>query len=471
MTVLEVLEKTRANIKLATLNIRGCTSASLGQNQISKWIAINREMRDQKIGVLCVQETHLCPEHQTQIDSLYARRLLVLNLSDPSRPGSSAGVAFILNKEITNTASARLHIITPGQAIILSINWHDNKTINILNVNFWNTVQSELHRRGLESIDFLMGDFNLTEDPIDRAPARLDNESTIDALRDLRSSLNLQDTWRIENPHQRLFTFSSNHQSLSRLDRIYTSDRHTESLLEWSSLISQIPTDHQMVSIRFAPSDLPHIGKGRWSWPPSLISDTSLINRIIETGIKTQLTIENGTPRTEESNPQTIWQDFKTNINKIAKDTAKTHLHKIHQRIRTLSKDLHKLANVNDINTSENTRLNEIILEKEIQHLQKKNFRKMTLKAQAQWASHGETISRYWKRALAEIPIEQKLTNPPDRMNETLKEEHVLEALLLSKLGSATGLDGVPYDVWKILHRKHQEMTQNEKPSFNIIKQ
>ncbi|KAG0691830.1 hypothetical protein DFH29DRAFT_986093 [Suillus ampliporus] len=265
-------------------------------------------MRDQRIGVLCVQETHLCPEHQSQIDSLYAHRLLVLNSSDLSRPGSSAG-------EMTNTSSARLHIIIPG--------WHDNKIINLLNMyapndpnehrDFWNTIQTELHRQSLKSIDFLMGDFNLTEDPIDRAPARLDNESAIDALRDLRNTLNLQDTWRIENLHQRLFMFN----------RIYTSDRHTE--------ISQIPTDHQMVSVRFMPPDLPHIGKGRWSWPPSLISDTSLINRIIKMGIRTQLTIENGTPCTKELNPQTIWQDFKTNMNKIAKDTAKSHLHKIHQ--------------------------------------------------------------------------------------------------------------------------------------------
>jgi len=71
-------------------------------------------MRDQKIGVLCIQETHLCPEHQSQIESIYARRLLVLNSSDPSRPGSSAGVAFILNKEITNTSNAKLHVIIPG---------------------------------------------------------------------------------------------------------------------------------------------------------------------------------------------------------------------------------------------------------------------------------------------------------------------------------------------------------------------
>jgi hypothetical protein len=61
-------------------------------------------------------------------------------------------------------------------------------------------------------------------------------------------------------------------------------------------------------------------------------------------------------------------------------------------------KDLRKLANANDIDTSKNTRLNEIIIENELQHLQKKNFKMTMLRAQAQWATHGETISKYWSR-------------------------------------------------------------------------
>lgn len=194
----------------------------------------------------------------------------------------------------------------------------------------------------------------------------------------------MQDTWRIENLHRHLFTFSSNHQTPSRLDRIYSSERHSQSLMEWNSLVSQILTDHQLISIRFTPLDLPHIGKGHWSWPPSLLSDMILINKVVDLGIQTQTKIEHAVPHTEELNPQTIWQSFKIDINRIAKDVAKTHLHKIHQQICTLTKDLHKIANANDIDVSENTRLNEIILEKEIQHLQKKTFQKATLKARVQ---------------------------------------------------------------------------------------
>ncbi|KAG1847241.1 Endonuclease/exonuclease/phosphatase, partial [Suillus tomentosus] len=277
---------------------------------------------------MCAQETHLCPEHQSQIDTIYARRLVVLNSSDPIRPGNSAGIAFILNKEIINTDSAKLHVLIPGRAAILNINWHDNNTIRILNIyapnnphdhkSFWEKIKTEWLRLNIGTLDFMMGDFNLTEDPIDRAPARLDNEATIDALRDLRTTLQVQDVWRVENPHRRMFTFSSNHQTLSRLDRIYASERHTASLIEWDSHICQIPTDHHLISVRLAPPNLPHVGKGRWSWPHGLVTNTDLINKVIKLGIKTQSDIENITSRTNEANPQTIWCSFKNDMNKLA---------------------------------------------------------------------------------------------------------------------------------------------------------
>lgn len=531
-------KKTRANLKLASLNVKGRMSPNIGTSPISKWTAINRMMRDQKIGILCLQETHLNPENLTQIENLYTRRLTVLSSSDPRCPGSAVGVAFVLNNKITNSSNAKVQVLIPGRVIALSVKWHDNKLINILNIyapnnpsehkSFWKKVESKWSRLNTRTPDFIIGDFNLTEDLIDCAPARLDNDTAVDALRDLRTLLKLQDTWRLTYPTRRLFTFSSNLQSLSRLDRIYASEIHTESLLDWDSQICQVPTDHHMVTVRFAPPDLPHIRKGRWSWPAGLLMDNVLIKCTIELGMKMQNMLESPTPRSENNNPQRVWLSFKTDLNKIAKDTTKTHLCRINQRIRTLTKDLRKLTNTPEIDTSENMRLNEIIIEQEIKHLQRKKCKNTSLSVQVQWASHGETISKYWsrmnsqktprdvihrlnipgttrytdkseemaeiakmyhdkiqttdtqqnesdktaarKQSLAEIPDEQKLATPNAQMSESLREEYVIEALMSSKSGSAAGINGIPYDVWKTLHQKHIEAKRKEKPSFDIIR-
>jgi hypothetical protein len=89
--------KTRANLHIASLNMKGRTSTQLDHSAISKWSVIHRVMREKKIGILCLQETHLTEEHETQINTLYSRRLRVINSKDRERPGTSAGVAFVLN--------------------------------------------------------------------------------------------------------------------------------------------------------------------------------------------------------------------------------------------------------------------------------------------------------------------------------------------------------------------------------------
>lgn len=161
-----------------------------------------------------------------------------------------------------------------------------------------------------------------------------------------------------------MFTFSSNHQTLSCLDRIYASERHATSLIDWDSHICQIPTDHHLVSMRLTPPNLPHIGKGHWAWPQGLITNTDLINKGIKLGTKVQTNIESPTPCDDEMNPQTLWCTYKNDLNKLARDTAKNHLHRINQRICSLMKDMRKLANDKNIDNLEDTRVNEILLER-----------------------------------------------------------------------------------------------------------
>ncbi|KAJ8587401.1 DNase I-like protein [Rhizopogon salebrosus TDB-379] len=382
--------------------MKGRASLPLGPSQISKWATINRMMRENKIDILCVQETHLTLEHITQIEALFARRLLVLNSSDPDRPGCSAGVAFILNKETINVTSAKMNVLIPGRAITLNLKWHNDINLNLINVyapnnttehpDFWNSICTKWTTTNQTSPDFMLGDFNLTEDAIDRAPARTDNETAINALRDLRSTLNLQDLWRHTYPQERLFTFTSNTNMLSRLDRIYASALHAHHLSDWDSLPCLVPTDHKLVRVRFAPSDLPHIGPGRWSWPTGLLTDPTLIQTLINMGMQTQREIENLTARTETSNPQTLWASLKTSMSNETKKVTKSHLARINTRINQLQKDLKKTSNRGNIDASDDQRLHCVMLEKELDHLIKKRYKNSHLKAQAQWATKGETI-------------------------------------------------------------------------------
>jgi len=54
-------------------------------------------------------------------------------------------------------------------------------------------------------------------------------------------------------------------------------------------------------------------------------------------------------------------------------------------------------------------------------------------------------------------------------MNWTVRRDQVREAILISKNGSATGMDGCPYELWKKLANEHEKRTKQNKPSFDII--
>ncbi|KAG2131745.1 Endonuclease/exonuclease/phosphatase [Suillus clintonianus] len=308
---------------------------------------------------------HLTQDHEDQINNLYSRRLKVINSKDEERPGTSAGVAFVLNKELTNIENIEYNEIIPGRALMLKTRWHNNEELRILNVyapnnpaehhNFWSKIKEVESRSNNQQIDIMLGDFNLTEDPLDRAPARPDNENATDALRDLRESLNIHDNWRKTHPTSRLFTFYSNSNSYSRLDRIYSSPTHDKSLYDWSACTSAIPTDHKMILVRYAPPNTPHIGNGRWSWPLGLINDEKLLNNISQIGRIAQQKIETYR-QPNESNIQTIWEDFKIKIRQEAKKATKENLYKINTRIKQLEKDIKLTLRNDDIDTNSDTR-------------------------------------------------------------------------------------------------------------------
>ncbi|KDQ50166.1 hypothetical protein JAAARDRAFT_51388 [Jaapia argillacea MUCL 33604] len=291
-----IAQNTRANILLATLNMRGRLSATLGGRQISKWTEIHSVMKEKQIGILAVQETQLTEENVDQIHQLFGRQLKVLNSSDPDRPTSSAGVAFVVNREIANTADIDFKVLIPGRVTTLTTKWHGTNMITLINVYapnnygehpaFWGEIGSQMRGQHVPSPDFMMGDLNIVEDAIDRSPVRLDNEAACEALQNLRGDLDIVDVWRQDYPDTRQFTFQSTvgEVTQSRLDRVYTRPGLADLLYDWDCTHTSVPTDHSMVLVRYSPANAPEIGPGRWTWPLGLVNDQELLGTVIELG-------------------------------------------------------------------------------------------------------------------------------------------------------------------------------------------
>ena len=231
---------------------------------------------------------------------------------------------------------------------------------------------------------------------MDRAPAHEDYEPAVYCLRDLRNAIGVQDTWRLENPTTRMYTFASNANSLSRLDQIYARPQLTNSLYHWDVATTSIPSDHKMVLVRLKPPKTPYVSRGRWTWPLGLLFNDPLIQHIISLGIELQSSLEHPPVAPPGPSAQQKWSSFKKQMTDLAKQSAKTHLAKMDSHINTLKKNIALAEQDPLLNEQEAMRSKVIALENELKQLQRKRYKNACAKAQAQWHDKGEKISKYW---------------------------------------------------------------------------
>ncbi|KIM54244.1 hypothetical protein SCLCIDRAFT_17748 [Scleroderma citrinum Foug A] len=290
--------------------MKGHTSQLTGTGPISKWSAISKTMRENKIGLLALQETHLSDQLAEQASNLYQRRLSITNSPHPNNLTGSAGIAFVINKELVKAEDVITHVLIPGRVMYILLKWHHTSTLNA--INKW----ADLH---LPKPDLLLGDFNLTEDLIDRAPARHKNDRAVTALRECRQALKCA------------FTFTTHGHTMSRIDRIYAKEDLEDNLIDWTHDAPGIPTNHKMVTVRLALTNSPLIGKDRWSWPLGLLHDKELNKYINQKGQQLHTEMKNLPPNDRTINAQTLWQTFKDDIKREAVKAAKKQIPKITQ--------------------------------------------------------------------------------------------------------------------------------------------
>jgi len=187
---------------------------------IEKWSTLFQTINKHKIVILAIQESHLDHKLLENVKTCFGKRLMILNSQMPNNLCASRGVAFIINKSLITPIEISSHTLIEGRALALKIKWHkkeDSLLINVyaptnknIHLDFWSDLENTRTCSRLRKPDFLLGDFNLTKDPIDRAPAHHDNLRAIKSLRNLRHKLNLQDTWRHTHPHDRQYTYRTN---------------------------------------------------------------------------------------------------------------------------------------------------------------------------------------------------------------------------------------------------------------------
>ena len=82
----------RANMKIGTININSLHTTAESGYAFEKWSEINVTMRNEKIAILAVQETHLDEQNTRAIYQAFGKRIVIINSQLGDNPRSSAGV-------------------------------------------------------------------------------------------------------------------------------------------------------------------------------------------------------------------------------------------------------------------------------------------------------------------------------------------------------------------------------------------
>ncbi|KAH6896307.1 Endonuclease/exonuclease/phosphatase [Coprinopsis sp. MPI-PUGE-AT-0042] len=339
-----------------------------------KWQHIRQIMRENKIGILAVQETHLRMNLVDNLNSQFAFNTRIMNSTHRLNP-NAAGVAFVLNKSFTRWSDSKTYEIIPGRALLLSTPWKGNRNINILNVyapnsnyenrNFWIHLLSLLKDPKYKELQphIVLGDFNKVEDSIDRLPINPDDPLCLEALRTFKDKLKVRDGWRDENPEEIGFTYmqdtSVETPSQSRIDRIYATDETLQNSRNFVSYHSGLPTaDHKIVQFQLFDPSSPDIGTGRWAMPTYAVENDEL-NDEFRTFLREAVS-RVSEPTANESgeergtlNPQTALKLLKSQIRSRAKEWCKERIPKLKQLVKTKEGELKKVNGDRNMSTME----------------------------------------------------------------------------------------------------------------------
>ncbi|KAI0764255.1 Endonuclease/exonuclease/phosphatase, partial [Trametes elegans] len=405
----------RSSVRVGSINMNGFGVLRTDSSD-NKWRTMYRMIKSNSIGILLVQETHLTPERRNDISKMFKGRIKILYSAHPSAPTRKEGVAVILNKSQVNTNDTTITEIVPGRAMQVTVKCH-GEDLNLLCMyaptadgveerkRFFQKVKSfYASRPGFARPTLMAGDFNNTEDVIDRLPVSSPDSSLSD-LDELKASLGLMmtDGWRATHPTARAYTFhrgTGDGATCSRLDRIYISGDAFSRARDWQIKSPAFKTDHSLATVQLSMADAPIVGKGRPSFSLHLLKDKQLSKQLKSRGILAQReleALEAGSSRSESHNPQTILNKLKGDWLELARARERVTVPRLIQEIKDLQRERERTQN--SVNESETVRADRTAkLTKRITELEIRRTLQQQANGRARHRINGERPTKYWTK-------------------------------------------------------------------------
>ncbi|KIJ26782.1 hypothetical protein M422DRAFT_272124 [Sphaerobolus stellatus SS14] len=427
----------RGGIKIASINMRGSGSTATEQ----KWQDINGLMREDRIAILTAQETHINNDRLSRLQSQFEKQLLIKNSADPATLNGK-GVAIILNKRYTTWKDAIFTDINPSRALMLQLPQGEQGKLYLLavyapndtgeNTLFWKNLTKLWHEKQLPRIDTLLGDFNLVEDALDRNPRRIDLTAPVEALQEFKAMFSLQDGWRKTYPdkiHSLQVSYAAFKKDVLSIAKKYTSK--TASILD-----KKISTKESELNESLQNPDVDNSGKAAQSAIKK--SELRSLVQLRHKSKKTNIAIRN---KIEGETISKYWIE----LNKTK--TPRSTIYALRNDQGNDPEFVRKSSKMAEITRRHDDSLQDL----EINPLQPQNVRT-------------EEIAR--EVNILHCTISE---DAAQNLELNISAAEITEAMAGLKNGTAAGMDGIPYELWKTLAKQYTTDIKATENGFNVI--
>jgi hypothetical protein len=145
--------------------------------------------------------------------------------------------------------------------------------------------------------------------------------------------------------------------------------------------------------------------------PLYLINHSKFTAQIVEAGKRIANEIANLKPenRTESENAQVLNKRFKDEIKAKWVKERKEGANRMNTKIAKLKKRAEQLTNSEEFETDPELRIEEVIVQKEIEHLEDKRRLKAGYASKANWATKAEVPSKFWSSVNRQVQPKQAM--------------------------------------------------------------
>ena len=373
------------HLKILSINTRGI------KNKLKRK-AMFSLFKQQKIDIICLQETHITKQDAALWEKEWGGQLFY-----HSGTAFSKGQAVLVSKNFQGTATVKHN---DSRVLVMNFQTTDS-TFTLVNIyapnnssekiNFFKSLQKKLEENDKNNL-IVVGDFNtVVDNNKDIISGRPHCNKEIESLRTLMNNLSLSDMWRTFHDDKRDFTWCKYSPFIARrIDYCFLGEEIAAKCIACN--IMPVPhTDHKGIVTELSQADFVR-GPGYWRFNNSYLKDKEFVGKM-----NNKLTDLLEESRTLLENTQDQWDWCKLKIRDFCIDYGKAKSKDKLNKNLEFQNELEKLEQQLVLDADNEDVQNRVIgIKKKLELLSMEKARGAQIRARTKWVEEGEKNTKYF---------------------------------------------------------------------------